>query len=76
MTCCNPASTRKRISRQLDEDPGCKRRMKSEILPNISPVQKSGFYADSFTLADCLPICLPIWVEKGGKMRKIVTENA
>jgi hypothetical protein len=27
-------------------------------------------------LADHLPICLPIQVEKGGKMRKIVTETA
>jgi hypothetical protein len=61
---------------QLDENPGCKHRMKSGILPNISPVKKSGFYADSCMLADCLPICLPIQVEKGGKMREIVTETA
>jgi hypothetical protein len=27
------------------------------------------------TLADCLPICLPIQVEKGGKMRKIYIRN-
>jgi hypothetical protein len=76
MTRRNPANIPQMISRQPDKDPGCKLRMKSEMPPNISPVQKSGFYADSFTLADCLPICLPIQVEKGGKMRKIVTENA
>jgi len=29
-----------------------------------------------FALADCLPICLLIWVEKDGKRRKICIRNA
>jgi hypothetical protein len=33
-------------------------------------------WTGSFTLADSLPICLPIQVEKDGKMRKICIRTA
>jgi hypothetical protein len=50
----------------------------SRNLMHLPPTQDgcSGDLNQIISLADCLPVCLPIQVENGGKMRKIVTDAA